>query len=45
MQALAKELVGTSPAVIVGVTTQAVAALNNETKTIPIVLRYRACVW
>lgn len=37
IQTLAKELVGLAPALIVGVTTQVVAALQRETKTIPIV--------
>lgn len=37
MRTLARELVSSSPDLIVGVTTQAVAALHRETKTIPIV--------
>jgi len=37
IQGLAKELVGLQPDLIVGQTTQAVAALQRETKTIPIV--------
>jgi putative ABC transport system substrate-binding protein len=37
MQALAKEMVSLQPDVIVGQTTQVVAALQRETKTIPIV--------
>ncbi len=37
IKALAKELVGMSPAVIVGVTTPVIAALQSETKTLPIV--------
>jgi len=37
MRTLAKELVDLSPDLMVGVTTQAVAALHGETKTIPIV--------
>jgi len=37
IKAFAKELVGMSPAVIVGATTPVIAALQNETKTTPIV--------
>jgi putative ABC transport system substrate-binding protein len=37
MQTFAKELVGLAPDLIVGATTQVVAALQRETKTIPIV--------
>jgi putative ABC transport system substrate-binding protein len=37
MQAYAKELVGLRPDVILGQTTQAVAALQRETKSIPVV--------
>ena len=37
MQELAKELVGLQPDVILGHTTQVVAALQRETKTIPVV--------
>jgi len=37
MQDFAKELVALKPDVILGQTTQAVAALQRETKTIPIV--------
>ena len=37
MQGFAKELVGLQPDVMVGQSTQAVAALQHETKTIPIV--------
>jgi putative tryptophan/tyrosine transport system substrate-binding protein len=52
MQAFSKELVGLKPDVILGHTTEVVAALQRETKTIPIVFvvvqsRYRVlfCVF